>query len=208
MSLHKHPLLTPKFSKSLMGITLLRGNIDWCLTHARESKSSLWKQDHSGLHSHSLLGQKMHEIYTIRERESQVGAILSPPQDSLWQSESSPTAKIYMESPTSDPRRVEGMTTGETDSITQSLRSSKRRDLTGVPEEPMDTCRIERCSCKPLPAPGAGPTWSYLNCMCVWWLTASLKDEYEFVRQDSGGLAEHSREGKQHVQRHGTFRGQ
>lgn len=78
---------------------------------------------------------------------------------------------------------------------------------TGVLEEPMDMSRMERFSHTPLPGQGAPPRRSYLNCMYSQWFTASLNDECEFVRQESDGLAEHSRGDKQQVQRQGTFGG-
>lgn len=63
----------------------------------------------------------------------------------------------------------------------------------------MDMCRTERLSHKPLPAAGAVLQRSQLNGMYVQWFTADLKDEFEFVWQESGGLAEHWREGNQHA---------
>lgn len=86
------PLLTPTFSESLMGVFPMVGGGGNRLVPDSGVRKQKWPVAAGSLHSYSLLGQNVHEMYMIRERGSQVAAILSLAQSDLWQSESSPIA--------------------------------------------------------------------------------------------------------------------
>lgn len=135
---HNTPLC-PQVQWELDGYAHIWGDVDQCLTHVWESKSGTWRQNQCGLHCWRLFGKTMHETYILWTRESQAGAILSPAQDTPWQSENSPTVKSVWNHPP-EIQAERRMVIGETESITHVSGVKKCRNLTKESWKSPRTC--------------------------------------------------------------------
>lgn len=107
---------------------------------------------------------------------------------------------------TRDPGKAERMTNGETESITQVSGAASGETPQESVENPR-TCMRYKDPVQTSACSGGGTQDVFSERNACSWLTASLKNEYEFVRQESSGLAEHWRKSEEHMQGQGSFRG-